>query len=437
MTAREIRAEESKDTTITIIDTFSGTGGTVESAREVTRKTAIPTKVIMACEIDKKMSESITRRHNIPCHDDIRTLTVMTTLRASILMATPPCQDWSIAGHALGPEGKHAYTIEALLEIVRTQQFDMIVMEQVPGMQSWCGPGEHLKDGTDGPVFKALRREFEKNGYHFQWIKIQIAHLHIPQFRERLAIVATHERVTKAVGTMNLQLPVKQQHSQIGPFLLSNPRFYSKVAPISELQPDPGQRHQDYKPHKIGYYGDAEVWGEKGLSPCIRTANEVLVGLGDWIVKIEVQGMAALQGIPITDLPPDVHEARRQIGNAIHRDMGTFVLTQVVQHIHQYKRHIGVETPMSNDAEISTDTEAQALTIPPTFGPAARPSTTSESHGEGQQDAQQQLRENQEASRLDMLPLRRPTCKLPSFTLDSESHGILPRRRTDRRQRSK
>ena len=96
MTAREIRAEESKDTTITIIDTFSGTGGTVESAREVTRKTAIPTKVIMACEIDKNMSESITRRHNIPCHDDIRTLTVTTTLRASILMATPPCQDWSI-----------------------------------------------------------------------------------------------------------------------------------------------------------------------------------------------------------------------------------------------------------------------------------------------------------------------------------------------------
>ena len=70
--------------------------------------------------------------------------------------------------------------------------------------------------------------------------------------------------------------------------------------------------------------------------------------------------MAALQGIPITDLPPDVHEARRQIGNAIHRDMGTFVLTQVVQHMHEYKQHIGVETPVSNDAEISTDTEGRA-----------------------------------------------------------------------------
>jgi hypothetical protein len=35
--------------------------------------------------------------------------------------------------------------------------------------------------------------------------------------------------------------------------------------------------------------------------------------------------------------------------------MGTFVLTQVVQHMHEYKQHIGVETPASNDADISTD----------------------------------------------------------------------------------
>ena len=154
----------------------------------------------------------------------------------------------------------------------------MIVIEQVPGMRSWCGPGEHLKDGTDGPVFKALRHEFQEYGYHFQRIKIQIAHLHIPQYRERLAIVGTHERVVKAIGPMKLQQPVKQQHAQVGPFLLSNPRYYSRVAPMTELQPTPGQIHRDYKPHKIGYYGDAEVWGATGLSPCIRTANEILVG---------------------------------------------------------------------------------------------------------------------------------------------------------------
>ena len=115
MSARTIRAGESNDTTITIIDTFSGAGGTaVESAREVTMKTAIPTKVLMTFEIDKGMRESIMCRLNVPCHDDMSTIVDTKMPIASILVATPPCQDWSIAGHALGPGGKHAHTIVAL-----------------------------------------------------------------------------------------------------------------------------------------------------------------------------------------------------------------------------------------------------------------------------------------------------------------------------------
>jgi hypothetical protein len=85
MSARKIRAGESNDTIITIIDTFSGTGGTVESAREVTMKTAIPTKVLMTCEIDKGMRESTMRRLNVPCHDDMRAIVDTKMPIASIL----------------------------------------------------------------------------------------------------------------------------------------------------------------------------------------------------------------------------------------------------------------------------------------------------------------------------------------------------------------
>jgi site-specific DNA-cytosine methylase len=84
-------------------------------------------------------------------------------------------------------------------EVVEREQFDVVFIEQVPGMQSWDGPGQHRTDGSDGPMFAGLRQEFQQYGYHFQWIKIQIAHMHIPQYRERLAIVATHERVVKAI----------------------------------------------------------------------------------------------------------------------------------------------------------------------------------------------------------------------------------------------
>ena len=40
--------------------------------------------------------------------------------------------------------------------------------------------------------------------------------------------------------------------------------------------------------------------------------------------------------------------------------METFVLTQVVQHVHEYKQHIGAEKPASNDTDISIDPEEQA-----------------------------------------------------------------------------
>jgi site-specific DNA-cytosine methylase len=107
------------DDTVTILDTFSGTGGTVDAAREVTLKTSIKTKVVMACESDEQMRESIVRRHNIPCHDDMATINNIKIPTASMLVTTPPCQDWSIAGYALGPAGSHSQTIpqaqEALL----------------------------------------------------------------------------------------------------------------------------------------------------------------------------------------------------------------------------------------------------------------------------------------------------------------------------------
>jgi hypothetical protein len=92
MSAQTVQAGESNDTTITIIETFSGAGGTVESAREVTLKTAIPTKVLMTCEIDKNMRESIVRRLNVPCHDDVSTTVDTKMPIASILVATPPSQ---------------------------------------------------------------------------------------------------------------------------------------------------------------------------------------------------------------------------------------------------------------------------------------------------------------------------------------------------------
>jgi hypothetical protein len=56
-----------------------------------------------------------------------------------------------------------------------------------------------------------------------------------------------------------------------------------------------------------------------------------MIALGENIVEITllVEGMAALQGIPLHELPPNRAAARIAIGNAINRTMMTFVMTAV------------------------------------------------------------------------------------------------------------
>jgi hypothetical protein len=49
--------------------------------------------------------------------------------------------------------------------------------------------------------------------------------------------------------------------------------------------------------------------------------------------------MAALQGIPLHELPPNRAAARIAIGNAINRTMMTFVMTAVSLYIHHYLVH--------------------------------------------------------------------------------------------------
>jgi hypothetical protein len=79
-----------------------------------------------------------------------------------------------------------------------------------------------------------------------------------------------------------------------------------------------------------------QVWGELGLSPCVRTSNRIFVALGNDVVEIEIEGLAALQGIPLTESPSDRGAARIAIGNGINRRMHEYVMTMTLLHTNQY-----------------------------------------------------------------------------------------------------
>ena len=149
---------------------------------------------------------------------------------------------------------------------------------------------------------------------------------------------------------------------EIGAFLQRDSRYYKRIAPSSTVTRDDNQRHYEFKPHLIGTIdlgteGVHQVWGEKGLSPCIRTSNIIMIMLGDEVVEIELEGLAALQGIPLHELPPDKDKARRAIGDAVNRTMAAVMLAPAVQYVSEYMIGCGI----MRDVKLPTTTVTETL----------------------------------------------------------------------------
>jgi hypothetical protein len=174
------------------------------------------------------------------------------------------------------------------------------------------------------------------------YFDIQLAHLGIPQYRKRLWCVPVRGDVHDAMGDYPTpQLEEEQMSPQIGAFLLQDESYYRTAAPIQSLIAVTAQVYFDFKPHLVGTVRlegseELKVWGELGLSPCVRTSNRILIALGNEIVEITLEGKAALQGIPLHQLPPDREQAQIAVGQAINRSMMKFVMAPAIDYIHRY-----------------------------------------------------------------------------------------------------
>ena len=82
-----------------------------------------------------------------------------------------------------------------------------------------------------------------------------------------------------------------------------------------------------------------------------------MIMLGDEVVEIELEGLAALQGIPLHELPPDKYKARRAIGDAVNRTMATVMLAPAVQYVSEYMIGCGI----MRDVKLPTTTVTETL----------------------------------------------------------------------------
>ena len=158
---------------IRYISLFSGIGGLEPS-------TGSP---IVFCELDKASREVLSRVHpGVPLHDDIRTLKGEP---AEFVLGGWPCQDLSIAGLMAGLGGAQSSLFFDLCRILQESGAHTAVMENVPGLMINRG-GRDFRD-----VLSALN---SIGLLHIAWRTINSAELGLPQYRERIFIVASQKK---------------------------------------------------------------------------------------------------------------------------------------------------------------------------------------------------------------------------------------------------
>jgi len=162
--------------TFKLLDLFSGIGGFslgLERSGEF--------KTVAFCEIEPYCRRVLARHWpDVPCYDDIRTLTADTLQRDGIAVDAIcggfPCQDLSHAGKRAGLEGARSGLWSEYARLIGELRPRVVIVENVPGLLS-LGMGTVLGD------LSAL-------GYDAVWDCVPASAVGAPHRRDRVWIVA-------------------------------------------------------------------------------------------------------------------------------------------------------------------------------------------------------------------------------------------------------
>lgn len=174
-----------------VLSLFSGIGA-YERALENLK---INTEVINYCEILKDKSKAYSILHNIPELKNLWDVTNIDTSKLDdfdLLVYSPPCQSFSLAGKMQGLEDLRGTLFYDSLKVIRGKKPKYCIMENVDNL------AQQFKDDFD-----AMIESLESLGYNNYW-KIINARDFIPQNRNRVYLVS----IRKDIDNGEFEFPV-------------------------------------------------------------------------------------------------------------------------------------------------------------------------------------------------------------------------------------
>ena len=162
-----------------VASVFSGIGSFEHSLV----KSNIPHEILFACDIDKYCKKNYLANYNLPetrWYSDIKDVPNTDYYRKiELLMGSPPCQSFSIAGQRKGFADPRGSLVVSFIELVLNTQPKVFIFENVRG----------LTNHDKGKTFKWILEQFEDAGYALEWGIVSAKKLGFAQSRERVFVI--------------------------------------------------------------------------------------------------------------------------------------------------------------------------------------------------------------------------------------------------------
>jgi DNA (cytosine-5)-methyltransferase 1 len=183
------------------VDLFCGAGGMTLGAK------LAGIQVVFAVEADPHAARTYAANHpevNLFRNDirKLRKIPVRKNDGQTVLFGGPPCQGFSTSNQRTrGRANKGNWMFKEFLRLAKSWQPDWIVFENVKG----------ILETEQGAFLEMILYGFRKLGYTVTAGKLDAAHFGVPQHRERLFVVGTHQKVELALPKAQLgkTIPVK------------------------------------------------------------------------------------------------------------------------------------------------------------------------------------------------------------------------------------
>ncbi len=174
-----------------IMSLFSGIGAYEKALKNL----GINIELVNYCELDKVKSKAYSLLHNVPENLNLFDVTTIDTSKIKdfdMLVYSPPCQAFSVAGKKQGLNDIRGTLFFSALKVIRDKQPKYCIMENVDNL-----PNKFTDE------FNEMLKQLESVGYNNYW-KIINAKDFIPQNRSRVFIVS----IRKDIDTKGFEFPV-------------------------------------------------------------------------------------------------------------------------------------------------------------------------------------------------------------------------------------